>query len=68
VPDTDDRTGALIAMLHYELPRAKDLPLGDVYAAYNRFLQELNRRTDSQHAAARQRFIESVQALHHDRS
>jgi hypothetical protein len=68
VPDTDDRTRALIAMLQYELPRAKDLPLGDVYATYDRFLQELNRRTDSQHAAARQRFIGRVQALHHDRS
>jgi hypothetical protein len=66
VPDTDDRTRALIAMLHYELPRAKDLPLGDVYAAYDRFLQELNRGTD--HAAARQRFIGRVQALRRERS
>ena len=66
MPDTDDRTRALTAMLHYKLPRAKDLPLGDIYAAYDRFLQELNRGTDSQHATARQRFIGRVQGLGHD--
>jgi hypothetical protein len=63
LPDTDDRTRALIAMLHYELPRAKDLPLGDIYAAYERFLEELNRGTDARHTAARQRFIARVRGL-----
>jgi hypothetical protein len=64
VPDTDDRTRALIAMLHYEIPRAKDLPRGAVYGAFERFLQELNRGNDARHAAARQRFITRVRALH----
>ena len=68
VPDTDDRTRALIAMLHYEIPRAKDLPLGDVYAAYERFLHELNRGTDLRHNTARQRFLERVRGLAHRQS
>ena len=55
VPDADDRTRALIAMLHYEIPHAKDLPPGTVYGAFERFLHELNRGTDAPHAAARQR-------------
>lgn len=67
VPDTDDRTRALITMLHYEIPRAKDLPTGTIYAAYERFLQELNRGADPQHTAARQRFIARVRALRRDR-
>jgi hypothetical protein len=68
VPDTDERTRALITMLHYEIPRAKDLPLETIHAAYQRFLDELNRGTDAQHTAARQRFIARVRALRRDRS
>jgi hypothetical protein len=45
-------------MLHYEIPRAKDLPPGTVYGAFERFLHELNRGTD-----ARQRFIARIRAL-----
>jgi len=60
VPDIDERTRALIAMLHYEIPRAKDLPLAIISAAYQRFWDELNRGTDSRHTAARQRFIARV--------
>jgi hypothetical protein len=62
-PNTDERTRALITMLHYEIPRAKDLPPGTVYVAYARFLEELNRGTDVRHTAARQRFIARVRAL-----
>jgi hypothetical protein len=68
VPDTDDRTRALIAMLHYEIPRAKDLLPGTVYGAFERFLHELNRGTDAPHAAARQRFIARIRALRANRS
>jgi hypothetical protein len=57
-----------MAMVHYEIPRANSLPQGDVYAAYERFLHELNQVTDSRHAAARQRFIASVRALRAGRS
>ena len=63
VPDTNDRTGTLIAMLHYEIPRAKDLPLAVVSAAYQRFLDELNRGSDPRPMAARQRFIARVRTL-----
>ncbi len=63
VPDTDDQTRALITMLQYEIPRAKDLPRGTVYGAFERFLHELNRGTDARHAAARQRFIARVRGL-----
>ena len=68
MPDSDDQMRAVIAMLHYELPHAKDLPPGTVYAAYQRFLHELNRATDPRHAAARQRFIARVRALRRDGS
>ena len=67
LPNSDDRTRALITMLHYEMPRAKDLPPGTAYAAYESFLRELNRGTDARHTAARQRFIARVRALHRDR-
>ena len=68
VPDTDDRTRALITLLHYEIPRAKDLPLENIRAAYARFLDELNRGSDPRQAAARQRFIARVRALRRGRS
>jgi hypothetical protein len=67
-PDGDDQMRAVIAMLHYELPRAKDSPPGAIYAAYERFMHELNRGTDPRHTAARQRFIARVRALRHDGS
>jgi hypothetical protein len=67
-PDGDDQMRAVIAMLHYELPHAKDLPPGAIYAAYDRFLHELDRGTDPRHTAARQRFIARVRALRHDGS
>ena len=60
VPAEDDRTRLLITRLNYEIPRAKDLPLETIYAAYDRFLDELNNRTDPRHLAARQRFIDRV--------
>jgi hypothetical protein len=63
VPDTDERTRAVMAMLHFEIPRASSLPVGDAYAAYERFLHELNQVTDPRHAAARQHFIARVRAL-----
>jgi hypothetical protein len=63
VPDTDDRTHTLIAMLHYEIPCAKDLPPGTVYGALERFLHELNRGTDARHAAARRLFIARVRSV-----
>ena len=62
-PDSDAEMRAVIAMLDYELPRATDLPPGSVYAAYERFLHELNRAADPRHTAARQRFIARVRAL-----
>jgi hypothetical protein len=62
VPD-DDQARAIVLALKYQIPQAKDLPVGNIYAAYDRFLHELNHRTDPQHLAARQRFIERVQRL-----
>jgi hypothetical protein len=66
VPEDDDRTRALITTLNYKIPRAKDLPPDQVYAAYDRFLDELNNGTDPPHMAARHRFIERVQRLPED--
>ena len=63
VPAGDQQIRRLIATLHYEIPRAKDLPLYDIYSAYDRFLDELNNRIDPQHRAARQRFIARVRQL-----
>jgi len=68
VPDTDDRMRTLITMLGYEIPRAKDLPVKTLSAAYARFLDELNRGNDAQHAAARKRLIARVRALAAHRS
>jgi hypothetical protein len=63
VPADDDRTRTLITSLGYEIPRAKGLPLEQVYAAYDRFFDELKKNTDPQHVAARQRFIDRVQRI-----
>jgi hypothetical protein len=63
VPPDDDRIRALMALLDYPTPRANDMPAETVYAAYQRFLQELNKQTDERHAEARRRFIARVQQL-----
>ena len=62
VPADDTRTRALILLLNYEVPRAKDLPLASVAAACGHFLHALNDRADPRHAAARQRFLARVHA------
>jgi len=63
VPDDDERIRAVITMLNYEIPRAKDLPLEDIYAAYGRFLDESTRGTDPPHTTAPRRSIDRVQRL-----
>jgi hypothetical protein len=63
VPAEDDRTRMLITRLNYEIPRAQDMPLETIYAAYDRFLDELNNRTDPRHLAARRRFIDRVERV-----
>jgi hypothetical protein len=62
MPDEDGIT-SLVTMLGYEIPTAKDLPPGEIYAAYDRFLDELNKRSDAQHVAARKRFVDRVLSL-----
>ena len=63
VPADDDRTRMLITTLNYEIPQAKDLPLERIYAAYDRFLDELKHGTDPRHVTARLRFIDRVQRV-----
>jgi hypothetical protein len=53
----------VIAKLKYEVPSARDLPLQDIYTAYDRFLDELKDRSDARHRAARQRLIARVEQL-----
>jgi hypothetical protein len=60
VPPDDERIRSIMAMLNYTVPRAKDLPAETIYAAYGRFLDELNRQNDARHVAARQRFLDAV--------
>lgn len=60
VPTDDERIRALMVLLNYPIPEAKDLPVETVYAAYGRFLDELNRQNDARHVAARQRFLKAV--------
>jgi hypothetical protein len=50
----------LFTQLGYEIPKAKDLPPEQIYTACDNFLDELNKKTDAQHLAARRRFIERV--------
>jgi hypothetical protein len=52
--------------LNYQIPRARDLPLEPIYAAYGRFLDELNHGTDQAHTTARRRFVDRVQRLRED--
>jgi hypothetical protein len=63
VPADDDRARALISALNYQIPRARDLPPESIYAAYDRFLDELRHGTDQPHLTARRRFIDRVQRL-----
>lgn len=63
VPADDHLTRALITTLNYEIPHAKDLPLERIYAAYERFLDELKDATDPRHVTARLRFIDRVQRI-----
>jgi hypothetical protein len=66
VPIDDDRARALITTLNYQIPRARDLPLEPIYAAYDRFLDELSHGTDHVHMTARRRFVDRVQRLPED--
>jgi hypothetical protein len=66
VPVEDDRARALITALNYQIPRARDLPLESIYAAYDRFLDELKHGTDQPHTMARRRFVDRVQRLPED--
>jgi hypothetical protein len=63
VPVNDDQTRRLIIRLNYDIPRARDLPPEEIYQAYSRFLDELERPADPVHAAARQRFLDRVYRL-----
>jgi len=63
VPE-DSRIKAIMSELGYELPAAKDLPVWEIYTAYDNFLDELNKQSDAQHVAARKRFIERVRQFH----
>lgn len=63
VPADDDRTRALITMLNYAIPHAKDLPPKQIYATYDRFLDELQQVSDPQHVTARLPFIGHVQRV-----
>ena len=63
VPVDDDQVRRLITKLNYVIPHARDLPPEEIYQAYSRFLDELERPGDPVHAAARQRFIDRVYRL-----
>lgn len=63
VPVNDDQTRRLITKLNYEIPHASDLPPEEIYQAYSRFLDELERPADAVHAAARRRFLDRVYRL-----
>jgi hypothetical protein len=62
VPD-DDRIRSIMPILGYPIPTAKDLPPYEIYTAYDRFLDELNRQADAKHEAARKRFVDRVLQL-----
>lgn len=63
VPPDDERTRVLLTQLHVGIPRAGELPPERREEAYALFLDQLSHRTDSAHAAARQRFLERVENL-----
>lgn len=63
VPD-NARIERLLPMLGYEIPEAKNRSEYEIYSAYDRFLDELNKQPgDSKHAAARKKFLERVLRL-----
>ncbi len=62
-PVDDDRIRVLLGLLRVDIPRARDLPPDRIYAAYDRFLDELSHGKEARHLAARQRFIERVERL-----
>jgi len=63
VPENDDRTRALMAMLSVGVPRARSLPIETIATGYHRFLDELNNGGDTLHLAARRRFVERARRL-----
>jgi hypothetical protein len=62
-PVDDERIRVLLGLLKVDIPRARDLPPDRIYAAYDRFLDELSHGKEARHLAARQRFIERVEHL-----
>jgi hypothetical protein len=67
-PDTLHLEGITPPLVSVEdkIPRARDLPSERIYAAYDRFLDELHQGTDPSHTTARGRFIQRVQRLQED--
>lgn len=59
----DDRVRAILGLLGYDVPTAQDLSPEQIYAVDDRFLDELKKKTDPQHIAARQRFMERIKQL-----
>ena len=62
-PVDDQRIRVLLGLLKVDIPHARDLPPDRIYAAYDRFLDELSHGKDARHLAARQRFIDRVEHL-----
>ena len=62
-PVDDDRIRVLLGLLKVDIPRARDLPPERIYAAYDRFLDELSHGKEGRHVAARHRFIDRVERL-----
>jgi hypothetical protein len=62
-PVDDERIRVLLGLLKVDIPRARDLPLDRIYAAYDLFLDELSHGKDARHLAARQRFIDRAERL-----
>ncbi len=62
-PVDDERIRVLLGLLKVDIPRARDLPPDRIYAAYDRFLDELSHGKDARHLAARQRFIDRVEHI-----
>jgi hypothetical protein len=62
VPD-DARARRLIRMLRYELPRARDLPVGRLGVAYEGYLDALNDESDAAHRSARRRLLDRIAQL-----
>jgi len=65
-PVDDDRIRLLLGLLKVDIPRARNLPPDRIYAAYDRFLDEISHGKEARHLAARQRFIDRVERLKDD--